>query len=216
MLVANFHECSCMCDSVSLETTIRRHRNVVTIANHRQFNRTRWANQQLHLSWWNRQRLRCARTRESHTHSRKRVVHNYMPINANLSCFAPVEPFSKSRVIVHSLGSMARCIADNNRLIRNEMLFNMPFCNSKRDEKKNESKVVCSLFIPHHCVDRLFLPQFLSFQTRKSFCVCFSWFANCCICLSVVVFLLAFNSSAHSCSHSISETQTIEYFRTSV
>lgn len=51
-------------------------------------------------------------------------VHNYAAINANLSFFSSVEPFSKSRIIVHSLRSDSPLHRhNNNRLILNEMLF---------------------------------------------------------------------------------------------
>lgn len=96
----------CLSDNLQ-QTTIWRYRNVVTIANHLRFNRVRWTHQlkciccdEMKRLWvfWAHQLYRecyvciC-------------VVHNYVAINANLSFFSPVEPFSKSRIIVHSLRS---------------------------------------------------------------------------------------------------------------
>lgn len=82
--------------------------------------------------------------------------------------FSPVEPFSKSHIIVRSHWPMlddgvavAFRYQKNNRLIRNQMLFNMPFCNLKRRRKE----IVCFLFILHHC-KRMFcsfaFPYFVS------------------------------------------------------
>lgn len=90
--------------------------------------------------------------------------------------FSPVEPFSKSHIIVRSHWPMlddgvavAFRYQNNNRLIRNQMLFNMPFCNLKRRRKE----IVCFLFILHHC-KRMFcsfaFPYFVSifFCTSRS------------------------------------------------
>lgn len=89
--------------------------------------------------------------------------------------FSPVEPFSKSHIIVRSHWPMlddgvavAFRYRNNNRLIRNQMLFNMPFCNLKRRRKE----IVCFLFILHHC-KRMFcsfaFPHFVSFFLHFTF-----------------------------------------------